>query len=1087
MYNRAVDRRSIRFLLFASILLACSLLLMFLYNSTFAQTSAQQSVEYAENGTDPVLTLRASDPEGVMPIVWSLLQDAGGVQNLGIITDTPPAGSAGPDDDVVTPDIADRDLFDISENGVLTFKKSPDFEGMSNSGDDNYQVVVQASDGGEGQHVNWFKVTVTVTDEEETGNVTWMGMVDPDGSGTDRDLRQFNANAVLTATPPTDPDGAVTNIRWQWYRTSSPTADGEAIDGATSIMYAVSDASTSNDVGKYLRVEATYSDPRGPNKKADFVSEHPVQAARDDNTVPSFALTGVTREITEDNKGNIGSPVTATDADGDLLTYSLSTADAGLDNTRFSIDRATGQLKVGSTPLNFEMPADEGITHPDPDETGAAGDNIYEVKIIATDSSGGDSTVVTVHITVTDLNEKPTFGNASPEGMLPDQAEGMTAIDSDTSTAVVDALEPFTATDPEGGNVTLSLMGDDAAMFTLAADADPDNGVSRVLSFKGKPDFEMSEDSNDDNIYEVTVEASDGINTATRSVTVKVTDADEDGTIAFSSPDVLIGVELTATLTDSDGDVPDTARFMDQKWQWHRLGAPTDTPGTAAPNDNDISGATSATYTPVFADKDMFLKAVVTYTDRTRDEDNEGGNNAASDDFVPFRNMVTSAATIAVRNNPDNQAPKFAEGTSTFRLVEENTEALSGTEDDDDAADATDDNVGGPIMAEDDDGDTPTYTLSGTTADMFRVRANGQIEVSDKANLNHEADSSHTVMLTADDGYGGSSSATTITVTIHVTDLDEKPTINDKAAPAAIGEQSVTYVENGTASVLELRASDPEGVTPIVWSLLQDAGGVQNLGIITDTPPAGSAGPDDDVVTPDIADRALFDISENGVLTFKKSPDFEGMSNSGDDNYQVVVQASDGGEGQHVNWFKVTVTVTDEEETGNVTWMGMIDPDGAGAPEINQDLRQFNADAVLTATTPTDPDGPVPVTNIRWQWYRTSSPTADGEPIDGATSDMYSVVDSPTLPNDVGKYLRVEATYSDSRGDDKTADFVSEYPVQADRDDNTDPSFASTGVSRRTAENNKGNIGSPVTATDVDRQRHTDLLAGHRRPRRRQC
>ena len=55
-------------------------------------------------------------------------------------------------------------------------------------------------------------------------------------------------------------------------------------------------------------------------------------------------------------------------------------------------------------------------------------------------------------------------------------------------------------------------------------------------------------------------------------------------------------------------------------------------------------------------------------------------------------NTATSAATTAVRNNPDNQAPEFEEDASTFRVVEENTKALAGAtgEDDadDDAADA---------------------------------------------------------------------------------------------------------------------------------------------------------------------------------------------------------------------------------------------------------------------------------------------------------------------------------------------------------------------------------------------------------------
>ena len=74
----------------------------------------------------------------------------------------------------------------------------------------------------------------------------------------------------------------------------------------------------------------------------------------------------------------------------------------------------------------------------------------------------------------------------------------------------------------------------------------------------------------------------------------------------------------------------------------------------------------------------------------------------------------TSAATTAVRNNPANQAPEFKEEASTFRVVAENTMALTGTDDDDAVeADNPDDNVGGPVEATDADADTPTYTLSG--------------------------------------------------------------------------------------------------------------------------------------------------------------------------------------------------------------------------------------------------------------------------------------------------------------------------------------------------------------------------------------
>ena len=57
-------------------------------------------------------------------------------------------------------------------------------------------------------------------------------------------------------------------------------------------------------------------------------------------------------------------------------------------------------------------------------------------------------------------------------------------------------------------------------------------------------------------MYEVTVRASDGRLNTDRMVTIKVTDADEAGKVEVPQ-DALIGVELTATLTDSDTGAPD--------------------------------------------------------------------------------------------------------------------------------------------------------------------------------------------------------------------------------------------------------------------------------------------------------------------------------------------------------------------------------------------------------------------------------------------------------------------------------------------------------------------------------------------------
>ena len=543
-----------------ALLAALAVGLLFVLPGGFVQAQgAEQSFTYVENGEGPVATFTASDPEDVTPIVWSLLDDAGGPtasaddpQNLGIFTDSNNDGVDDSPDDLLEADIADRMLFEISQSGVLTFESPPNYE-MALNADTNtntYRVVVQASDGGVGSFVNWFKVTVTVTDMEEPGALAeWT--VDADGDDTQQtpnQLLQFQPFAILTVGALTDSDGgagtggALTNVRYQWYRSPNDSATGgTAIDGADQPMYIVSDTSTSNDVGMYLRVEATYSDRRGPNKTASYVALNPVQAARDDNTVPEFALEEETRGIQENFTGNVGSPLTATDDDGDILTYSKAGNGADNANESITVDRATGQLMVGGGGLNFEAP------------TGTGTANMYVVTVKATDSKGEDSAFVEVTITVTDVNETPTF-TAGTEGMAADYPENTEGEDLNIST--------YTSTDPEGADVILSLTGDDAAMFELAEDTDEGANATQVLSFKEMPDFEMPGDQNKDNVYEVTVRASDGELTADRMMTIKITDADEEGEVELSSQDAMIGIELTAELTDSDSGAPDPAQYQ---------------------------------------------------------------------------------------------------------------------------------------------------------------------------------------------------------------------------------------------------------------------------------------------------------------------------------------------------------------------------------------------------------------------------------------------------------------------------------------------------------------------------------------------
>ena len=280
-------------------------------------------------------------------------------------------------------------------------------------------------------------------------------------------------------------------------------------------------------------------------------------------------------------------------------------------------------------------------------------------------------------------------------------------------------------------------------------------------------------------------------------------------------------------------------------------------------------------------------------------------------------NTAVSATTTAVRDDPANQAPEFGDGTTTVRYVNENTE--TGTA------------FGDPVGAMDGDGDTPVYTLSGTDAASFEINAGtGQLET--KRPLDHEDKNRYSVTVTADDSSGASNSTDRITVTIRVADLDEAPVITNREFPTFTHDVTFERKEDATGPVGNFTARDPEGVTPIGWSLLQDDNGAQNL---------DGVDPDDDIADTDIADRARFAISSDGVLTFSGSPSFEESSVGNDKSYRVVLQASDGGLTDSLSWFKVTVTITDVEESGTVTWT--VDPDGTGS---------INADRFTTASAP---------------------------------------------------------------------------------------------------------------------------------------
>jgi Raf kinase inhibitor-like YbhB/YbcL family protein len=82
------------------------------------------------------------------------------------------------------------------------------------------------------------------------------------------------------------------------------------------------------------------------------------------------------------------------------------------------------------------------------------------------------------------------------------------------------AVTTIVASDPNDDNITLTLVGSDAASFTISSDG--------ALGFRTAPDFETPTDSDENNLYEVTIEASDGTASGSLGVLVQVQNDETD-------------------------------------------------------------------------------------------------------------------------------------------------------------------------------------------------------------------------------------------------------------------------------------------------------------------------------------------------------------------------------------------------------------------------------------------------------------------------------------------------------------------------------------------------------------------------------
>ena len=212
--------------------------------------------ELPENSEGAVATYSAMDPEGEM-VDWEIVPSG-------------EAGGEGPD----------ADVFEVSDQGELTFKNAPDYEDPGDDGPDNeYQVQVRASDPDDNTHT--ITVTVYVKNVNETGTVEFSSI-------------QPRQGVALNATLTDDDEFTAATTTWKWERSLDGSTDWTV--ATTTTEAALNDAETvvetytpvKDDVNHYLRVTVNYTDQEGPRKMSEpKVTDNKVGSSLV-NTAPYF-------------------------------------------------------------------------------------------------------------------------------------------------------------------------------------------------------------------------------------------------------------------------------------------------------------------------------------------------------------------------------------------------------------------------------------------------------------------------------------------------------------------------------------------------------------------------------------------------------------------------------------------------------------------------------------------------------------------------------------------------------------------------------------------------------------------------------
>ena len=395
----------------------------------------------------------------------------------------------------------DADLFALdSASGELSFTAAPDAEAPGDADTNNvYELTVQISEPPDpsddaAPFTTTQDVTVTVLDENEPpaiGSTSFIAIENDPRAGR------------ITATDP-EGDEVVYAIA------GGADAALFTIDAGSGTLTFKSapdfEAPSDADRDNVYRLNVSASDGALTSTKGITVAVFDV-SEEEAPTILTTALFVLENEV-------VAGTVQAIDSGGEDVSYAIA---GGADAALFSIDSASGVLTFAAAP-DFEAPSD------------ADGDSVYRLIISASD--GALTSTGPVTLTVFDRNEAPQIVTRT-----------LTADENDVFAGTVQAV------DPDGDDVAYAIAGGpDAALFSI-------DTASGALVFASAPDFEAPADANGDNVYRVTVSASDGTLTTSGTLGITVRDASEPPTLPPPAVDDTIPAVGALLKNEAAGDV----------------------------------------------------------------------------------------------------------------------------------------------------------------------------------------------------------------------------------------------------------------------------------------------------------------------------------------------------------------------------------------------------------------------------------------------------------------------------------------------------------------------------------------------------